>query len=326
MSEHLYQDLAPWEMFERGIGPHKQARFGSVIVAMVTPFTSGGEDIDFDQVTKLVEHLEDDGVHGLVVAGTTGEAPTLTHNEQLELARHVMNKSDVPVIVGTGSNSTAEAVKLTTDVTEDGSADGLLVVSPYYNRPSQYGIKEYYKAVAGATDLPVIVYDIPVRTGRGIDLDTMLKLAEIPNIVALKDATGDNERTFELIRDLPDDFDVYSGNDNQNRELALGGAVGAISVAAHWAAPEMVEMYKALAEGRHADAKDIDKLLQPSYRFESSDRAPNPLPAKAMMRLILGDRIGYGRSPMIANQDTYTSLDVEAREILNELYAHRAGA
>ncbi len=178
------------------------ATFGRVITAMVTPFDDRGE-LDLDAAVELANWLVENGSDGLVLCGTTGESPTLTESEELVLFRTVRGAVSVPVIAGAGSNSTATAVEQTRRASELG-VDAILSVTPYYNRPSQAGLDAHFRAVAAATDLPVILYDIPVRTGRKIDTDTMLGLAhDVPNIVGVKDASGDPTETARLIASAP---------------------------------------------------------------------------------------------------------------------------
>lgn len=271
-------------------------RFGKVLTAMITPFDKDGA-LDLDVAAQLATWLVDHGNDGLVIAGTTGESATLTHDEQIELIRTVANTVDVPVIAGTGSNDTAAAVELTERATDAG-ADGILVVTPYYNRPSQAGIMGYFKAVAGATELPVIVYDIPVRTGRKIETDILLELAhDVDNIVGLKDAAGSPAETAVFISEAPEDFDVYSGDDNLSLPFISVGATGVIGVATHWTGAEHQDMFAAIDKGDLAAATAINQSLLQSFAYETGLEAPNPIPTKAMMRVI-GIPVGYGRSPM----------------------------
>lgn len=272
------------------------ARFGKVLTAMVTPFADSGS-LDLETAASLGRWLSENGSDGLVVAGTTGEAPTLTHDEQIELIDAVVSEVDIPVVAGAGSNDTAAAVELTERATEVG-ADGILLVAPYYNRPPQSGLVQHFRSVAAATELPVLIYDIPVRTGRKVDTATLLELAHgVDNIVGLKDAAGDPAETAKLIAQVPRDFEVYSGDDSLNLPLMAVGAVGFISVAAHWTGAEHADMIAAFEEGDIATARQINAGLIPSYDYETSLTAPNPIPAKAMMRLI-GIPVGRCRPPL----------------------------
>ena len=271
------------------------ARFGQVLTAMITPFTSDG-DLDLEGAQKLAKWLVENGNEGLVVAGTTGESPTITQAEQIDLIKAVAEAVDVPVIAGTGSNDTRAAVKNTELATAAG-ADGLLVVSPYYNRPSQAGLLAHFEAVAGASDLPIMLYDIPGRTGRKMATDTILQLAQISNVVALKDAAGDPAETSFLIAEADDEFEVYSGDDALTLSLLAVGAVGVVGVATHWAAPEIAAMISAFTNGDVAEARRLNQTLLASWDIETGDSRPNPIPSKTMMRL-LGQPGGQCRLPM----------------------------
>ena len=262
---------------------------------MITPFTSDG-DLDLEGAQKLAKWLVENGNEGLVVAGTTGESPTITQTEQIDLIKAVVEAVDVPVIAGTGSNDTRAAVKNTELATAAG-ADGLLVVSPYYNRPSQAGLLAHFEAVAGASDLPIMLYDIPGRTGRKMATDTILQLAQISNIVALKDAAGDPAETSFLIAEADDEFEVYSGDDALTLSLLAVGAVGVVGVATHWAAPEIAAMISAFTNGDVAEARRLNQTLLASWDIETGDSRPNPIPSKTMMRL-LGQPGGQCRLPM----------------------------
>ena len=277
------------------------ARFGKVLTAMVTPFREDGS-LDLDAAASLAQWLVDNGSDGLVVAGTTGESPTLTHDEQIELVGAVASAVDVPVVAGAGSNDTTAAVELTERSTEVG-ADGILLVAPYYNRPSQAGLAKHFARVAAATDVPVLIYDIPVRTGRKVDTSTLLELAHgVDNIVGLKDAAGDPAETAKLIAQAPEDFEVYSGDDSLNLALLAVGAVGFISVAAHWSGAEHADMIAAFEKGDVVAARQINASLIPSFDYETGLTAPNPIPAKAMMRLI-GLPVGRCRPPLDVEPD-----------------------
>ena len=290
------------------------ATFGRVITAMVTPFDDRGE-LDLDAAVELANWLVENGSDGLVLCGTTGESPTLTESEELVLFRTVRGAVSVPVIAGAGSNSTATAVEQTRRASELG-VDAILSVTPYYNRPSQAGLDAHFRAVAAATDLPVILYDIPVRTGRKIDTDTMLGLAhDVPNIVGVKDASGDPTETARLIASAPSAFEVYSGDDAQTLPLLAVGAVGVISVASHWVGRQMGEMIDAFEKGDVSTARRINAGLLDSYDYESSPDAVNPLPTKTMLR-VLGLKVGSCRPPMGPPPD---DLEDRARRVLDGL-------
>ena len=289
-------------------------RFGRVLTAMISPFTKD-EALDIEGAQTLAKWLVEQGNEGLVIAGTTGESPTLTHEEQINLITAVVEAVDVPVIAGAGSNDTKAAVELTESCTEAGAA-GILTVTPYYNRPSQQGLLAHFSAVARSTDLPVMLYDIPVRPGRKIDTSTILQLAdEVENIVALKDAAGDVGETARLIAAAPEGFEVYSGEDSLTLSLLSVGAVGTVSVASHWSTPETTELMKAFFAGDFNRAIEVNRRLIPSYDFESGDLTPNPIPTKAMMK-ILNLPGGDCRLPMGPEPDW---LAEKARGILSGL-------
>ena len=292
------------------------ARFGRVIPAMVTPFNEDGA-LDVDTSVTLAKWLVEQGSEGLVITGTTGEGPAVTDEEDWELWRAVAEAVTVPVIAGTTTNDTAHSVHQTRKAEELG-CDGILAVTPYYNRPSQEGIYAHFDAVAAATRLPVVLYDIPVRTGRKIETTTLLRLAhEIPNVVAVKDAAGNPGETAKVIRDAPEGFEVYSGDDNLTLPLLAVGAVGVISVAAHWSAPEFVAMMDAWEAGKADEARQINARLLESFDYETGDEAPNPVPTKAMMRT-LGLPVGEPRLPMGPTPD---GLEDKAREVYSRLKA-----
>jgi len=272
------------------------ARFGRVLTAMITPFDHDGA-LDLDGAAKLASWLVEQGNEGLVIAGTTGESPTLTHEEQIELVRTVCQAVSVPVLAGAGSNDTRAAIELTEQATAAG-ASAILSVTPYYNRPSQAGLTAHFRAIASATHLPIMLYDIPVRTGRKVETATLLELAhDVPNIVALKDAAANPAETAALIASAPAGFEVYSGDDMLTLPLLSVGAVGVVSVAAHWAAAEIGEMIDAFFAGDVQRARELNAALIPSWQFQSGDRNPNPIPTKAMMK-VLGRPGGDCRPPM----------------------------
>ncbi|MDE0652671.1 MAG: 4-hydroxy-tetrahydrodipicolinate synthase [bacterium] len=273
-------------------------RFGRVICAMVTPFDDGGA-LDLDGAAELARWLVDCGNEGLVVAGTTGESPTLSHDEQIDLIAAVIDAVDVPVLAGAGSNDTAAAVELTERATAAGAA-GILSVAPYYNRPPQAGLYDHFRTVIEATHLPVIIYDIPVRTGRKVDTATLLSLAhDLGNMAGIKDAAGDPAETGRLIAAAPEGFEVYSGDDALTLPLLAVGAVGVIGVATHWTAAEHIEMFEAWERGEVAAAREINAAMGPSFDYETGLAAPNPIPTKALLR-VLGRPAGRCRPPMDA--------------------------
>ena len=296
------------------MGTLPTCRFGRVLTAMITPFDADG-DLDIDGAQTLARWLVDHGSDGLVVNGTTGESPTLSSTESVDLFRAVRQAVDAPVIAGTGSNDTAHAIRQSEAAAGIG-VDGLLVVAPYYNRPSQAGLDQHFRMIAAATQLPIILYDIPVRTGRKVETDTIVRLAhEVPTIVGLKDAAGSPAETAALVHAAPEGFDVYSGDDNLTLPLLSVGAGGVISVAAHWAGPQLQAMFRAVDGGDIAEARRINATLLASYAFQSTLDAPNPVPTKAMLRT-LGLPAGQCRPPMGPTPD---GLEVHAKELWDAL-------
>jgi 4-hydroxy-tetrahydrodipicolinate synthase len=281
---------------------------------MVTPFDDSGA-LDLDGAVRLARWLADHGSNGLVLAGSTGEGATLRDDEKAALWRAVAEAVTVPVVAAVGSADTAHTIELAVAAGEAG-VDGLLLVTPYYVRPSQRGMADHFEAVAGSSALPVLLYDIPVRTGRRIGRDTMCDLARrVPNIVGVKDAAGDVAGTAHLIGEAPGDFCVYSGDDVQTLPLLAVGAVGVISVAAHWAGREFGEVVEAFAKGDVDGARATNARLLESFDFESTEEYPNPLPAKAACR-VLGLPAGQCRPPM---GPAPTTLDERARQVLANL-------
>jgi 4-hydroxy-tetrahydrodipicolinate synthase len=292
----------------------RSPRFGAVLTAMVTPFDDDGA-LDVSAAIALARWLVDHGSDGLVLAGTTGEGPVLSDDERVDLWRAVAEAVTVPVVAGSGTNDTRHSIELTRRAADCG-VDAVLVVTPYYNRPSQTGIYDHFAAVAGATDLPVILYDIPIRSGRRIATDTLLAVARnVGNIVAVKDAAGDVAGSARLAAHAPSDFEIYSGDDAQTLPLLAVGAVGLISVASHWVGRELGEVVASFAKGDVVGAREANARLIESFDFEASDEYPNPLPAKAACRA-LGLAVGQCRLPMGAAP---AALDALAREVLTRV-------
>ncbi len=290
------------------------ARFGSVITAMVTPFGPSGA-LDLDAAARLARHLVDTGSDGLVLAGSTGEGSVLADDEKLDLFRAVAEAVTVPVLAATGSNDTAHTVQLTRAASVCGIA-GVLVVTPYYSRPSPAGLAAHFEAAAAASDLPVILYDIPVRTGRRIGTELLVHLArEVPTIVGVKDATGDVAGAAQVVAAQVDGFEVYCGDDPLTLPFLSVGGVGVISVASHWAGPVFAEMITAFEAGDMVGARTANQRLLESYAFESTPDYPNPVPAKAACRA-LGLPVGQCRLP---NPEAPASLDSEANTIISRL-------
>jgi 4-hydroxy-tetrahydrodipicolinate synthase len=251
------------------------------IVALVTPMTETG-DIDWAALERLIDWHIANGTQALGLVGTTGEASTLSHPEHREVIRFGVSHAGgrIPIMAGTGSNSTLEAVELTVSAAEAG-ADCALLVTPYYNRPTQEGLYQHFKTVAGAINLPIVLYNVPSRTGCDLSVETTLRLSQIENIVGLKDATGDVTRGAALIQALPKGFAVYSGDDSTTCDLLDVGAAGCISVTANVAPAQMADMCKLALAGDMASARAIDdqvRALHGTLFIES-----NPIPVKYAM-------------------------------------------
>ncbi len=289
-------------------------RFGSVVTAMVTPFDDEGV-LDLDTAATVARHLAASGSDALVVAGSTGEGSVLSDEERFALFRAVVGAVDVPVIAATGTNDTAHSVALTREAEACG-VDGILAVTPYYNRPSPAGLSSHFRAIASATDLPVLLYDIPIRSGRRIGPALTLELArQVPTIVGVKDATGDVVSAATVIAESPDGFEVYCGDDALTLPFLAVGAVGVVSVAAHWAGRLFAELIRSFGAGQVERAITINQHLAESCRFESTDEFPNPIPVKAACR-VLGLPVGQCRLP---NTPGSAALDERARAVISAL-------
>jgi 4-hydroxy-tetrahydrodipicolinate synthase len=271
-------------------------RFGQVLTAMVTPFHKDGS-LNLDGAKRLARWLQDNGNDGLVIAGTTGESSVLTDDERLSLFAAVVEAVTIPVIAGTGTNDTAHSVHMTKEATKLGVA-GILAVCPYYNRPSQAGIDAHIRAMCAATTLPVVIYDIPVRTGRKINTTTLAKLAnEVKNVAGVKDAAGNPGESARLMTMVPSSFELISGDDGLTLPLMAVGCTAVIGVATHWSGVDHQEMFAKWNAGDTAGARKVNARLVESFAFETGDDNPNPLPTKVMMNH-LGLNVGEARLPM----------------------------
>ena len=266
---------------------------GRVITAIVTPFRSDGA-VDFDAFQRLAEHLVDNGSDGIVVAGTTGESPTLEDGERLDLIRAGVEAvgDRATVIAGTGTYSTAHSVHLTEQAHELG-AHAFLIVTPYYNKPPPRGVVAHFEAVAGATDRPVIVYNIPSRVVINIEPETMTRLAEIDGITAVKQATPDLAQARHIV-ELG--LDLYAGDDVMFQPFLELGGTGGISIHAHIVGPQMAEQVQAFLAGDVERSREIDRELAPAYELLTI--TTNPIPIKAALNL-LGHDVGGYRLPMV---------------------------
>ncbi|MGH2769163.1 MAG: 4-hydroxy-tetrahydrodipicolinate synthase [Actinomycetota bacterium] len=273
-----------------------RGRFGALVTAMVTPFDCE-QKLDLAAARKLAGWLVDHGSDGLVVSGTTGEAPTLSDEEKIALWKAVLEAvgERVAVVAATGSNDTAHTIHLTRAAEEVG-AHGALVVTPYYNRPPQSGLIAHFKAVAGAVGLPIMLYDIPGRTARKIEHSSLLELASVENIVAVKDSVGDVQGAARLVAEAPEGFQVYCGNDGETLPWLSVGAVGVVSVASHVVGLQMAEMISRFASGDAEGARKINAALIPIYDAMAINA--NPIPVKAALELI-GHPVGSSRLPLV---------------------------
>ena len=287
--------------------------FGRVITAMATPFDKSGA-LDLDRARALAEHLVANGSDGLVIAGSTGESPTLSLEEKRDLFRAVADAvgARADVIAGTGTYDTKETIHLSKTAEEQG-VDGLLVVTPYYSRPPQSGLLAHFKAVASETDLPIILYDIPSRTARKIEHDTLLALAEVPNIVGVKDAAGDLAGTARLASAKPDGFTIWSGDDALTLPMLSLGAHGVISVASHLVGPRLQELVEAHTKGDAERAAAVNRELVPL--FDVLFITSNPIPLKAALEMI-GQPAGDPRLPLVPATD---GEKAQVRVVLQQL-------
>jgi len=274
--------------------------FGRLITAMVTPFNEQLE-IDWDATGRLIDELiEVQKSDSLVVCGTTGESPTLTEEEKLELFRFAVRRAAgrAKIIAGTGSNDTAHSIHLS-KLAEQTGVDGLLLVAPYYNKPNQEGLYRHFKAIAESTSLPVVLYNVPGRTVVSLSSETTLRLAELPNVVATKECVSVEQAT-EIAAGAPDGFRVYSGDDAITLPMLAVGAHGVVSVASHVVGSEMKAMIEAYLDGRVAEAARINARLFPIFNglFKCPHPVPNPVAVKYALGL-KGQPVGGVRLPLV---------------------------
>ncbi|MFC6331107.1 4-hydroxy-tetrahydrodipicolinate synthase [Paenibacillus septentrionalis] len=273
--------------------------FGRLITAMVTPFDSEG-NIDWSTAEQLMERLiVDQQSDSIVVAGTTGESPTLTHDEKLELFKFAVKQANgrVKIIAGTGSNNTQASIELSQEAEQCG-VDGLLLVAPYYNKPSQEGLYLHFKAIAESTKLPVILYNVEGRTGINISVQTTLRLAQLSNVVATKDCAN-LEQLTAIAAEAPEGFRIYSGDDSAALPALAVGAYGIVSVASHIIGKEMKEMINRYLAGDVAAAAKLHQELYPVFKglFHCPHPTPNPVPVKHALSLV-GLPVGSVRLPL----------------------------
>lgn len=272
-------------------------KLGNLLTAMVTPFQPDGT-LDAGQAARLAHHLVEIGNEGVVVAGTTGESPTLTDEEKLELFRAVVGEigGRATVIAGTGTNDTKHSIELTKEAEKLG-VDAIMAVVPYYNRPPQEGLYEHFRAIAESTSLPVMLYNVPSRTAANLLPETVARLAEIDNIVAIKEAGGDMDQVSAIRRLTPAEFDIYSGDDTVTLPMMSVGGIGVVSVAAHLVGRRLREMIEAFHKGDVRTALAIHMELWPIFNVMFV--TTNPIPVKTAVNM-LGIDVGPVRPPLAA--------------------------
>ena len=290
------------------------APFGRVLTAIITPFDEDGA-VDYVTFSRLVNHLIHNGSEGVVVAGTTGESPTLTFAEKSALFRAAVDaaKDKTYIVAGVGTYNTLESCE-SARTALDAGVDGVMAVTPYYSKPPQAGIIRHMTAIADAAELPMMVYNIPGRTGTLIEVETLVELAGHPGICCVKDAVDDIPWSLDAIKTLPEGFAVYSGSDGVTRQLVEGGAVGVVSVAAHLAGVEIAKMVAATIEGDDETARQIDELLGPLVAALFSE--PSPMPLKAGLSAYW-DSVGSPRLPLIDAQPETTQAIGDALTAIN---------
>lgn len=271
---------------------------GKVITAMVTPIHPEKNKVCKKRIHHLVNHLIENGSDGLVIAGTTGESPTLSHDEKIKLFRQVIETNDgrAKLIAGTGSNNTAETIEFTKEVAELGGIDAVLIVAPYYNKPNQDGLYAHFAAVAEASSLPVVIYNIPGRSVVNIEPETIIRLAKLPNIIGVKESSGDLDNISKIIAGTSEDFLVYSGDDSLTLPILSVGGDGVISVASHIVGNEMQEMIQAFEKGEVQKAASIHRKLLPL--MNGLFAVPNPAPTKYLLNQ-QGISVGPVRLPLV---------------------------
>jgi 4-hydroxy-tetrahydrodipicolinate synthase len=279
--------------------------FGRVITAMVTPFDTEG-NVHYAEAERLAAYLVANGSDGIVVCGTTGESPTLSWDEEYQLFQVVQSATagKAKVIAGTGSNSTSEAIEATQKAAKLG-VDGSLQVVPYYNKPPQIGLYQHFEAIAAACDLPMMLYNIPGRTGQQLEPETVAKLAKLDRIVAIKEASGNLDIVSQIRSLTPPDFAIYSGDDSLTLPILAVGGVGVVSVASHLVGNQIQAMIRAFESGENQTATKLHLELLPL--FKGLFFAPNPMPIKAALKL-QGWEVGGLRLPMCELPDELLPL------------------
>lgn len=287
--------------------------FGRLLTAMITPFYADGS-VNYEGAAELARHLVDNGSDGLVVGGSTGEAATMTAEEKLKLFKVVLDAvgDRATIIAGTGSNDTMASVRFT-QAAEKVGVHGALVVGPYYNKPTQEGFYQHFKTIAESTSLPIMLYNVPGRTASNVAPETVARLAQIPNIVAIKEASGNVEQATEIVRITPPDFQVYSGDDALTLPILAVGGSGIISVAGHVVGNQIQAMIGAFLAGNMRKAQEINLSLLPV--FKSMFIVTNPIPVKTAVGL-MGLPAGAFRLPLTPADDTVVA---KLKDILAQL-------
>jgi 4-hydroxy-tetrahydrodipicolinate synthase len=290
-----------------------EAPFGPVLTAVITPFGEDGS-VDYGTFWRLTRNLVDHGSSGLVVGGTTGESPTLTKAEKVAIFKAAVDAvgDRASVIAGTGTYDTTASVELTERAAASG-VDGIMAVTPYYSKPPQEGLFRHFTAIADATELPLMIYNIPGRTSRIVKVETLVRLAEHPRIVAVKDAVDDIDWTKQEIAALPEGLAVYSGSDAMTRQIVAAGGVGVVSVTAHLAGDAIRAMVDAAMAGDDEEADRLDSALAPLNAALFLE--PNPMPLKGAMNVVWGS-VGEPRLPLIAASDATVGEVTDALTVL----------
>jgi 4-hydroxy-tetrahydrodipicolinate synthase len=279
------------------------ANLGRLITAMVTPFNER-EEVDYRQARILAQALFESGSEGVVVSGTTGESPTLTKEEKLRLFAEVKSAVGRGVVAGTGSYDTRESMELTKEA-EKAGADAILLVVPYYNKPTQEGLFQHFKAIAGSTNLPCILYNVPGRTVTNLSAETVSRLSQIDNIVGVKEASGNLEQISKIISDTKKDFLVYSGNDGDTLPILALGGYGVISVASHLVGNQIRTMMEKFLNGNSEEAAQIHRSLLPL--FNALFVVANPIPIKYALNYV-GFPVGKPRLPLLEPDEKTKAL------------------
>lgn len=288
--------------------------FGSLITAMVTPFDENLK-VDYNQVAELAKHLSDTGSDSLVLSGTTGESPTLSADEKISICRTALEavQGKVKIIAGTGGNSTRETIKLSKEA-EKAGVDGIMLVVPYYNKPPQEGLYRHFRSVAEAISLPVMLYNVPGRTAVNLTAETTLKLAEIENIIAIKEASGDLEQITYICAGAPEGFSIYCGDDSLTLPVLSVGGVGVVSITSHLVGLEIKQMIESYITGETEKAAKIHQKLLPL--FNGLFVMANPIPVKAALNLT-GWKVGKPRLPLCPLTEKLTADLKELLRVYN---------